>query len=133
MEHIGHSMDGRGPAAVRRSRCDVCSPRHLALERPPSMSVAIRRAVVVAALLASASVSAAQGPPAATPAQGPGRGGFVPAPVVIGPSAPVPPEVTIPRPTPTDLTQVNEALQKFIDSDKSAVKPLLKKYESLML
>jgi len=33
-------------------------------------------------------------PPAA--AQGPGRGGFVPSPVVIGPLAPVPPEVDAP-------------------------------------
>ena len=37
-------------------------------------------------------------PPAAPPA---GRGGF--APIVIGPSAPVPPEVAIPRPTPAEV------------------------------
>jgi (4-O-methyl)-D-glucuronate---lignin esterase len=65
------------------------------------------------------------GPPGA------GRGGF--APVVIGPPAPVPPEVAIPRPTPAEQEQVNAALKRFIDSDKSSTQPLLKKFESLML
>jgi lysophospholipase L1-like esterase len=64
--------------------------------------------------------------------QGPGRGGFPP--IVIGPPAPVPPEVAIPRPTAAELTQVNAAVKKWIDSDKSSAKPLLKKFEtSLML
>jgi lysophospholipase L1-like esterase len=53
--------------------------------------------------------------------------------VVIGPSAPVPPEVAIPRPTPAELEQVNAALKRFIDGDKSSAQPLLKKFESLML
>ena len=52
---------------------------------------------------------------------------------MIGPSAPVPPEVAIPRPTAAELAQVNEALKKWIDSDQSAAKPLLKKFESLMM
>ena len=56
------------------------------------------------ALLALSGYVLAQGtPPAAnapgTP-QGPGRGPF--APIVIGPPAPVPPEVAIPRPTPAN-------------------------------
>jgi lysophospholipase L1-like esterase len=68
------------------------------------------------------------GPPA-TPA-GTGRG-F--APVVIGPSAPVPTEVAIPRPTAEEMTEVNAAVRRFIDSDRSAAKPLLKKYESLLM
>jgi lysophospholipase L1-like esterase len=62
---------------------------------------------------------------------GPGRGNF--APVVIGPPAPVPPEVAIPRPTPTELEQVNAALKRFIDGDKSSTQALLKKFEPLML
>jgi lysophospholipase L1-like esterase len=72
-------------------------------------------------------------PPAAGPgaAQGPGRGAV--APVVTGPSAPVPPEVAIPRPTPEELVQVNAALTKLIASDKSKDKPLLQKFESLMM
>ena len=70
--------------------------------------------------------------PAGTP-QGPGRGGFVPAPVVIGPPAPVPPEVAIPRPTQEELAQVNAAVKKFIDGDTSPTRPLLKKFESLLL
>ena len=71
------------------------------------------------------SAQAPGGPPGA------GRGGF--APVVIGPPAPVPPEVAIPRPTPAEQEQVNVALKRFIDSDKSSTQPLLKKFESLML
>lgn len=67
--------------------------------------------------------------PAAAP--GAGRGGFPP--VQIGPPAPVPAVVAIPRPTPAELEQVNGALQRLIDSDKSSAQPLLKKYESLML
>ena len=77
----------------------------------------------------------AQPPPATATgtAQGPGRGGFVPAPVVIGPSAPVPPEVAIPRPTSAELAQVNDAVKKFIDGDRSPTQPLLKKFESLLM
>jgi lysophospholipase L1-like esterase len=63
----------------------------------------------------------------------PGRPAFVPVPVVIGPPAPVPPEVTIPRPTGTELAQVNDAVKKFIDGDTSPAKPLLKKFESLLM
>jgi len=63
--------------------------------------------------------------------QGPGRGGF--APIVIGQPAPVPPEVAIPRPTAMELAQVNAAVKKWVDSDKSSAKPLLKKYESLLM
>ena len=68
---------------------------------------------------------------AQAPAPAGGRGGL--APVVIGPPAPVPPEVAIPRPTQTELEQVNAAMTQFIDNDKSAVQPLLKKFEPLML
>ncbi len=70
--------------------------------------------------------------PAGAPAgPGGGRGGF--APVVIGPSAPVPDIVAIPRPTGPEVDQVNAAFKKFVDGDKSATQPLLKKYQSLML
>ena len=62
---------------------------------------------------AGAGVASAQAP--GVPPGG-GRGGF--APVVIGPPAPVPPEVAIPRPTPAELEQVNAALKRFIDGDK---------------
>ncbi len=63
--------------------------------------------------------------------QAPGRGAA--APIVIGPSAPVPPEVAIPRPTPAELADVNTAVKKFIDSDRSSAQPLLKKYASLLM
>jgi lysophospholipase L1-like esterase len=75
--------------------------------------------------LAITRTALAQGPPA-----GGGRGGF--APVVIGPPAPVPPEVAIPRPTQVELEQVNAAIKRFVDTDKSSVQPLLKKFEPLM-
>jgi (4-O-methyl)-D-glucuronate---lignin esterase len=81
--------------------------------------------VAIGSSARAASAQAPAGPPGA------GRGGF--APVVIGPPAPVPPEVAIPRPTPVEQEQVNAALTRFIDSDKSAAQPLLKKFESLML
>jgi lysophospholipase L1-like esterase len=84
--------------------------------------------IVVLAMGPAVSAVSAQapgGPP------GPGRGGF--APVVIGPPAPVPPEVIIPRPTPAELDQVNTALKRFIDGDTSPTQPLLKKFEPLML
>jgi beta-glucosidase len=70
------------------------------------------------------------GAPGAANAPGRGRGAV---PIVIGPSAPVPPEVAIPRPTPSELAEVNAAVKKFIDADTSATKPLLKKFESVLL
>jgi lysophospholipase L1-like esterase len=77
------------------------------------------------AILSLAASAFAQGPPAA-----PGRPAL--GPVVTGPSAPVPPEVAIPRPNATELALVNEAIAKWVASDKSATKPLLQKFESLM-
>ena len=81
----------------------------------------------------AAPTGAPQGGRGAAPAAAPGagRGGFPP--VQIGPPAPVPAVVAIPRPTPAELEQVNGALKRLIDSDTSSTQPLLKKYESLML
>jgi beta-glucosidase len=90
--------------------------------------------VVLALLALTAGAFAQPAPPAANgpgPAQGPGRGAL--APVVIGPAAPVPPEVAIPRPTPEELTRVNDALKAWVAADKSQVKPLLEKFQPLML
>jgi lysophospholipase L1-like esterase len=86
--------------------------------------------------LALAGCPFAQVTPPAAPAipgaaQGPGRAPLPP--VVIGPPAPVPSEVAIPRPTPAELTQVNQSLRKLIDSDQSPAQPLLKKFESLLM
>jgi lysophospholipase L1-like esterase len=94
----------------------------------------IRALHVSLALVALTGHALAQAPPpAAGPGgpQGPGRAAF--APVIIGPSAPVPPEVAIPRPTPAELTQINDALTTFIGSDNSTAKPLLQKYQSLLM
>src|SRR5215510_2475562 len=84
--------------------------------------------------LAAASAQAPAGaPPGGAPGGGAGggRGNF--APVVIGPSAPVPAAVAIPRPTPAELEQANAALKRLIDEDKSSARVLLKKFEPLML
>lgn len=81
------------------------------------------------AVLALTSTVFGQAPAGAPPAAA-GRGAV--APVVIGPPAPVPPQVAIPRPTPAELTQVNDALAKWIAADTSGNKPLLQKFESLM-
>src|ERR1041384_8287483 len=77
-------------------------------------------------LLTVAGLALAQAPQG-TP---PGRGGF--APIVIGPVAPVPPEVAIPRPTPAELEQINLAVKNWIAADESSAKPLLKRYGSLL-
>jgi len=94
----------------------------------------IRVLHVSVAFVVLAGHALAQAPPAGNaPGAGPGPGRAALAPVVIGPSAPVPPEVAIPRPTPEELAQVNDALGKWIAADKSSTKPLLQKFESLMM
>jgi lysophospholipase L1-like esterase len=70
--------------------------------------------------------------PATTPAAAQGPARAVLAPVVIGPPAPVPPEVAIPRPTPMELAQVNQAVKRLIDADASSAQPLLQKFASLL-
>jgi len=87
--------------------------------------------ISVACLVLTGYAFAQVAPPAAP--QGPGRAGVVLPPVVIGPPAPVPPEVAIPRPTPEELAQVNNAVKQWIAGDKSPSKPLLQKFESLLL
>jgi beta-glucosidase len=83
-------------------------------------------------LLAATGLAFAQVPPAGNaPAPGPGRGAIPQ--IVIGPPAPVPPEVAIPRPTPAELTQVNAEVKRLIEADQSAAKPLLEKYQSLLM
>jgi lysophospholipase L1-like esterase len=108
--------------------------------RRTALFVTIALAISAGSAFAQAAVPAApagvQGAPA--PGGGPGfgggrGGGRGGAPVVIGPPAPVPPEVAIPRPTPAELDQTNAALKKLIANDKSSAAPLLKKFESLML
>src|SRR5579864_8265207 len=85
------------------------------------------------AWLAVTGLALAQVPPAGTtPGRGPAGGRGFP-PIVIGPPAPVPQEVAIPRPTPAELQQVNQAMKQWIDSNQSSTKPLLKKFESLLM
>jgi lysophospholipase L1-like esterase len=87
--------------------------------------------LVMLALSGAAQTVFAQAPAGAPAGPPGGRGGF--APVVIGPPAPVPAEVAIPRPTPAELEQVNAAVKRFVAGDKSPQQPLLKKFEPLML
>ena len=74
----------------------------------------VRNACIV--FLTVGGFALAQAPTAGTPPRGgAGRGNF--APIVIGPPAPVPPEVAIPRPTPADIQQVNDAVKRLIAAD----------------
>jgi (4-O-methyl)-D-glucuronate---lignin esterase len=79
----------------------------------------------------SAWAQPAQTAPAAPVAGQRGGRGLVP--VEIGPPAPVPPEVAMLRPAAIELTQINDALRRFIETDKSSAAPLLKKYESVLM
>src|SRR5688572_7994064 len=96
----------------------------------------ILHVVVLGAMVLAASPRAwwAQ-PPAQAPAepQAQGRGGRGFGPVQIGPSAPVPPEVAMLRPTAAELAELNQALKTFVDTNTSPAKELLKKYESLVM
>jgi lysophospholipase L1-like esterase len=91
------------------------------MARPGLKTLVVAFVVCVAGTAAAQTVAAAPaGPPR------PLR------PIVIGPSAPVPPEVAALRPSADELQQINGALQRFINSD-SADHAVLKKYESLLL
>jgi len=79
---------------------------------------------LVAVLIVGAASAAVAQPPA-------GRGSLPP--VRIGPTAPVPPEVAIPRPSPNELQQINDALRTFIAGNTSSSGATLKKYESIIL
>ena len=85
------------------------------------MTKASHRLAVITAILAAGSLQIGL-------AQQPAR-----PPVVIGPPAPVPPQVAMLRPTDAEIAQVNAAIKGFVAADKSAARDLLKKYESLML
>src|SRR5258707_1224814 len=67
------------------------------------------RILVVSVVVAAHAGTAIAQPPA-------GRGAPPPA-VRIGPSAPAPPEVTMLRPGPAELQQINDALRAFIAAD----------------
>jgi beta-glucosidase len=107
------------------------------------LSLAIGVMFGVATFTVEAQQTPPVGAPAAPPAQGAGRGGPGAARGVgggparggqqqVGPPAPVPPQVAIPRPTPQELTQINDAFKKFVETDTSAAKPLLQQYQSLL-
>jgi lysophospholipase L1-like esterase len=57
------------------------------------------------------------------------RGQFPPP----GPPAPVPPEVAIPRPTSEEIATINAELKRFVDTNTSANRELLKKCASLLV
>jgi lysophospholipase L1-like esterase len=98
--------------------------RRFPLQRP-----VIAGSVTIALLVTAVRAQTPAGPAGVTSPQV--RGPI--APVVIGPPAPVPPEVAIQRPTPGELTQINEAVHRFVAADNSAAGPVLKKYESLLI
>src|SRR4029079_2918101 len=112
---------------VERARRIRAPKRGLALRRNGRLhTFIIGTALLVAAAAGHPRAQTQVPPPQTTPAgpvqppalpgpgRGPGRG-----PVVIGPPAPVPPEVTMLRPSPEELTQVNDALRGFIRTNTS--------------
>ena len=84
----------------------------------------IRVFSVSIALFALSGLAYAQAPAQARPA---------PPRVVIGPPAPVPPEVAMLRPSVTEVAKINEGVASLIASDQSADKQLLQKYASLLV
>ena len=86
----------------------------------------------IAAAIVCSSVALLTGQTPAVQQPAAGRGPALP-PVVIGPPAPAPAEVAIPRPSTAEVADVNAAVKKLVDSDKSSSKALLKKYESLLM
>ena len=90
---------------------------------------ALANAVIFAAGLAC--VANAQAPAVGGAAGARGGGGQRGPAVQPGPPQPVPPQVAIPRPTAAEVAQMNEALTRMINADKSAAKPLLDKYRAL--
>jgi len=85
------------------------------------------KALIIPAILAATCISAVGQTPAPSPARSP-----LP-PVRIGPPAPVPPAVEMLRPNASELTEINDALKRFISSDKSQSGATLKKYESIIM
>jgi lysophospholipase L1-like esterase len=78
------------------------------------------------AMLPALGALSAQTPVGSAPPQAPPR------PVVqIGPPAPVPPEVAMLRDA-SQIAQINEAVTRLIEADRSPSKSLLVKYESLL-
>ena len=90
---------------------------------------ALANAVILTAALAC--VTNAQAPAAGGAPGARGGGGQRGPAVPPGPPQPVPPQVAIPRPTAAEVAQMNEALTRMINADKSAAKPLLDKYRAL--
>src|SRR5688572_20289044 len=102
--------------------------------------VATALALVVGATTLGISAAGFQAPPAAgaqgqAPAggfggRGGGGGGQRGAPA--GPPAPVPAEVAIQRPSADELTRINAALKRFVDTNTSADAAVLKKYADMI-
>jgi (4-O-methyl)-D-glucuronate---lignin esterase len=106
---------------------------HLRVARSNAFAAVLALSVAAPGSAFQAQTTQTQSPTGPPPPAQAGRGGPPPAPVVIGPSAPVPPQVAIPRPTAADVAQVNAALQRFIDADRSDTQTLLKKYQPLIM
>jgi lysophospholipase L1-like esterase len=97
--------------------------------------------LVACVMLVAAAIFTAQAQTGPTAPSGADRGGFGagmgrgigrgPA-VPPGPPAPVPPGVAMLRPTTEEVEKINAEIKRFIDTNTSANKDLLKKYASLM-
>ena len=93
-----------------------------------NMTKTLRILVATGTIVLGGGIAAVAQPPAPAAAVQPPRG-----PVVIGPPAPVPPEVMMLRPTADELTQVNDALRTLIAKDTSPASAALRKFEPIIL
>jgi lysophospholipase L1-like esterase len=97
--------------------------------------IVMKRVVLIVGIWAVAGLMLAGGALAqvpATQAAAPGgRGGFR-GPIPTGPSAPVPPEVAMLRPSALELTQIRGSWGKFVENDTSDTAGLLKKYQGVV-
>lgn len=111
-------------------------PRPIPMKTSPRFSPLrpLTRTLCTLAFAGAVVLSATAQPPAGQPSQPPGGrgGGRGPAfQIVIGPAAPVPAAVAIPRPTEAEIAQANAALKKFLASDRAA-QDLAAKYPGLI-
>jgi lysophospholipase L1-like esterase len=84
-------------------------------------------------VLVSATASAQTTPPAGAAGPGQGMAGMPPPQVVMGPPAPVPPQVAMLRPTDDEVASINTAMRDWIGRDQSPAQSLLQKYAPLLM
>jgi lysophospholipase L1-like esterase len=98
-----------------------------------ALAVAVGATTLGAGLQAPPAGAQGQAPGGPGGGRGAGGGGGQRGPVApAGPPAPVPPEVAMQRPTTDELTRINAALKRFVDTNNSADAAVLKKYADMI-